>query len=196
MNQRLNEPKDTALLAISKVLPDRWLDDHWPMRRTQGRRQPLSVSAMVRIHLLTLIKALGSFNAAGKELHHNLDFRRFCRLAAGQGVPTPSYLSRLREAMGLELWLALHRHLLQAAATLSVPSPAGLLVPDATDLPAAVRRTSKKKTSPRCPDASAKPARRAARAAARAVSPIILWATKNTASMAWCTAGTSLSSCR
>jgi hypothetical protein len=196
MQQRQREPQDPELLAISKVLPDRWLEDRWPQRRTQGRRQPLPIAAMVRIHLLALIKALGSFNAACKELRHNTDFRRFCRLAPGQIVPTPSYLSRLREACGLELWHGLHRHLLKAVATLNPPSAAGLVVPDATDLPAAVRRTSKKKTNPPCRGASARRAPRVGRAAARAVNPTILWATKNTASTASCARPTGLRQCR
>ena len=191
MQRHLTEPKDPALFAISKALPDLWLVDRWPTRRTQGRRPPLAVATMVRIHLLSLIKALGSFNAACRELAHNVDFRRFCRVGPGQNVPTPSYLSRLREALGLELWRELHRHLLATVVTLAPPSPAGLLVTDATDLPAAVRRTSKKKTSRRWRGASGRPARRTARVQAKAASPTILSATKSTAYMAWSGAGTS-----
>ena len=59
---RINEPKDPALLIISKVHPDRWIDDQWPRPRRQGRHRPWATSQVVRLHLLTLIKGLGSFN--------------------------------------------------------------------------------------------------------------------------------------
>jgi hypothetical protein len=178
---RFNEPKDPELLTISKVHPDRWLDDQWPRPRHQGRYQPLATSQLVRIHLLTLIKALGSFNRACKELGHNTDFRRFCRLHRSQSAPTPGYLCQFREDFGPQGWTTLHRHLLGAVAQLVAPSPLGLVVLDSTDLPAAVRRTSKKKTGRRWPNASDRPAPIAERAAARAASPIILSATRNTA---------------
>lgn len=196
MQRRQKEPKDPELFTISRVLPDRWVEDRWPQRRTQGRRQPLAVACVVRIHLLALIKGLGSFNAACKELRHNTDYRRFCRLAGREVVPTASYLSRLRESLGLELWHGLHRHLLKAVATLNPPSAAGLVVPDATDLMAAVRRTSKKKTSPACRGAFVRPGRRVGRAAAKAANPIILWATKSTACMASCAMQSGLACCR
>jgi hypothetical protein len=134
-------------LRISKVLPDRWLDDQWPQPRRQGRRQPWPVSQLVRVHLLALLKGLGAFNRVCRELAHNVDFRRFCRVGPRQCAPTPSCLSQFREAYGTELWPRLHRHLLSAVVALCPPSAAGLIVLDSTDLPAAVRRTSKKKSA-------------------------------------------------
>jgi hypothetical protein len=177
---RINEPKDPDLLAISKVLPDRWLDDRWPHARRQGRYQPLATSQLLRIHLLTLIKALGSFNRTCKELGHNIDFRRFCRLHSSQPAPTARYLTQFRQTLGAQLWTDLHRHLLGAVAELCPPSPLGLVVLDSTDLPAAVRRTSKKKTGPRWLSVSSRPEPIVVRAVARVANPITLSATKST----------------
>lgn len=177
---RINEPQDPQLLVISKVHPDRWLDDQWPRSRSQGRYRPLATSQLVRIHLLTLIKALGSFNRACTELGHNTDFRRFCRLHPSQRAPTPGYLTQFREAFGPQGWTRLHRHLLGVATGLFPPLPLGPVVLDSTDLPAAVRCTSKKKIVPRWTSGSHKPARIAAPAAARAANPNTLSATRNT----------------
>lgn len=183
---RINEPQDPELRVISKVVPDRWIDDAWPRPQRQGRHRPLATSQLIRIHLLTLIKALGSFNRTCKELGHNTDFRRFCRLRRLGPAPTPGYLTQFRDGFGSSQWSVLQRHLLGAVAQLRPPSPLGLVVLDATDLPAAVRRTSKKKTAPPWPSGSSRPEPRAGRAAARAASPITSWATRNTTPAGWC----------
>jgi len=49
--KRCNEPNDPELYQISKVVPDRWLDERWPQNRweTVGRRRKLSTSQSVSI---------------------------------------------------------------------------------------------------------------------------------------------------
>jgi hypothetical protein len=144
---RQNEPIDPQLRAVSKVLPDRWLDERWPQRRAgrQGRWQGLRTSQLVRVHLLALIKALGSFNRACQELKHNVDFRRFCRLGPNDAVPTAGFLSKFRTRFGVAQWRQLHLAIVRVLG----PSVAGMVVLDSSDLPAAVRRTWKKKTDRR-----------------------------------------------
>ena len=107
---RYNEPKDPQLWRISKVLPDRCLDEKWPRRRTwrQGRWQGLRTSQLVRAHFLALIKRLESFNRACRELDHNVDFRRFCRLRVDDPAPTSYLLSAFRERFGGAGWTAPH----------------------------------------------------------------------------------------
>lgn len=147
---RDNEPNDPDLFRMSRVMCDRWVDERWPQRRgfRQGPWQKWRSSQLVRVHLLTLIKGLGSFNRACKELQHNVDFRRFCRVRPNELAPRPDALSRFRRFVGEEGWRSLHIELLRVVADLFSPSAAGLVLLDSTDLPAAVRRTSKKKTVP------------------------------------------------
>jgi len=144
---RRNEPRDPQLFAISKVMPDRVLDERFPQRRGvgSGRWREFKTSQLARMHLLTLIKGLRSFNRLCQELPHNLDFRRFCRLAPKQAPPTASCLAKFRAAFGCEGWRVLHRILLRALWQLAPASAAGIVVVDATDFPAAVRRTRKKR---------------------------------------------------
>jgi hypothetical protein len=145
---RINEPEDPVLRRISRALPDAWIDDQWPMRRTPGvtRWKESRTSQGVRLHLLTLIKGLGSFNAACREVARHTDFRRFCRMKPGAPSPSPGTLSKFRAEFGVDGW----RRLLFFLTTLLIPSvklsPVGVCVVDSTDLPAAVRHTWKKKT--------------------------------------------------
>ena len=178
---RYNEPKDPELFQISKVMPDRWIDANWPQRRGPGKGtwQTWRTSQFVRIHLLALVKKLGSFNRVCKELRHNIDFRRFCRLRSNDPVPSSAALSNFRGYIGLQGWQRLHAYLLGTIAELFVPSAAGIVVLDATDLPAAVRRTSKKNSVLRSRNASKQSVRLVAHVRARAASRITSLATRS-----------------
>jgi len=177
---RFNKPHDPLLRAIDAVIPDRWIDDRWPQPARQGRWAPLSTSRLVRVHLLVLLKSLGSFNRACRELRHNVDFRRFCRLRMANRPPTAGYLAQWRGSFAVEQWRDLHRHLLKAVALLFVPPVLGLAVVDSTDLPAAVRRMSKKKGLCRWPKEWHRSAPHAGLAAAKAVNPIGSSVSRNT----------------
>lgn len=144
---RHNEPHDPELRRLSKVLPDRWIDEQWPQRSSahQGQWQRLASSQLVRVHLLTLVKRLDSFNRVCRELGHNVDWRRFCRLSPGQAAPTAKMLSVFRERIQIHGCLQIQRTLLQAVGQLQPPPALGVVLADATDLPAAIRRSSKKK---------------------------------------------------
>ena len=172
LRARFNPPRDPLLHAIGSVLPDRWIDGQWPQPRRQGRWPSLSTSRLVRVHLLMLLKALGSFNRTCRELQHNVDFRRFCRVRMLDRAPTAGYLAQWRGTFGADQWRMLHRHLLQAVARRFVPSALGLAIVDSTDLPAAVRRMSKKKTARRWPKELNRLGPRVVLAVAKAVSPV------------------------
>ena len=171
LHVRFNSPRDPLLRAIGAVVPDRWIDDQWPQPRRQGRWPSLSTARLVRVHLLMLLKALGSFNRTCRELQHNVDFRRFCRLRMSDHAPTAGYLAQWRATFGVDQWRALHRHLLKAVAQLFLPSALGLAIVDSTDLPAAVRRMSKKKIARHWPKELSRWVPRVVLAAAKAASP-------------------------
>ncbi len=103
---RFNEPRDPELFRISKVVPDRWIDEKWPQHRWGrfGRWKRLRVSQIVRVHFLALLKHLSSFNCVCRELKHNIDFRRFCRLRGDDSAPTPRMLSDFRQLLGTSGW--------------------------------------------------------------------------------------------
>ena len=188
---RYNEPKDPELWRISKVLPDRWLDERWPQQCAprQGRWQGLRTSQLVRAHLLALIKRLTSFNRACRELDHNLDFRRFCRLRATDATPTAYLLSAFRERFGMAGWTALHQTVLRAVCRVKPPLATGVLLVDATDLPAAVRRTDKKKMDPHESSVAAGLGPAKGRGRRRAARRFTSTATRSIRFMAFCHGG-------
>lgn len=146
---RYDEPRDPDLLRISKVVPDRWLDEQWPQQCHSGRQGPrrrLTTSQLVRVHFLGLVKNLRSFNRSCRELRHNLDFRRFCRLRGDAPAPTPCMLASFRAWFGVRGWRRLHVCVLRSLAQLHEPSTLGMALVDGSDIPAAIRRTAKKKT--------------------------------------------------
>lgn len=145
---RIDEPKDPKLRQISRVIPDAWIDQEWPAKASphQRRLREYRTSQLVRIHLLLLIKRIDSFNELCAELVHNRDLRRFCRLSLRVPAPVPATLSKWREQFGFLGWRKLHTHLVRLVLNTYPAAPVGVLVMDATDLPAAVRRTRKKKT--------------------------------------------------
>lgn len=147
---RINEPKDPELFTVSKVVPDRWIDERWPMKTGSGstRVKRLSTSQLVRVHLLALLKGLGSFNRVSRELKHNTDFRRFCRLRKKEPAPAAATLSEFRDCFGLSGWRDLHVGCIGILCALFPPPALGVCVMDSCDLPVAVRRTWKKKTIP------------------------------------------------
>jgi hypothetical protein len=152
---RFNEPKDPELRKISLVLPDHWIDEQWPIKPYPGitRCKDFFTSQMVRIHLLTLVKRLGSFNREVKELQHNTDFRRFCRLRNRERPPAPATLSKFRSAFGAAGWRAVHLALIRSLTELFEPPRLGVVLLDSSDLPGAVRRAWKKKTTQPCASA-------------------------------------------
>ena len=144
--RRIDEPRMPDLRRFSKVIPDHWIDESWPQRRTcrQGRRLQFRASQCVRAHWLALLKNVGSFNRLCRELEHLTDWRRFCRLRAADSTPNAECLRAFRERFGLSGWRRLHVEAIAMLRALHPPDALGVLVVDSSDLPAAVRRTSKK----------------------------------------------------
>ena len=155
---RYNEPRDPELYKISKVIPDRWFDEHWPQRQFKGRGRwkQFPASRLIRVHLLVLLKRLGSFNRVCRALRYNLEFRRFCRLRSNDPAPTPRMLNEFREGVGLEGWREFHLCVLGCIRQIHALSPLGVVLVDASDLPAAIRRSAKKKTDRRWSNAESK----------------------------------------
>jgi len=150
--KRIDEPRNPKLRRISTVLPDRWIDEVWPMRERgrTGRHKAWKTSQLVRMHLLVLLKRLGSFNEISRELPYQRDLRRFCRLRHADSAPQPGTLSKFRARFGPADWAKLHGWALSRLVEWCGTPPVGVVVFDATDLPAAVRHTWKKKTTRSC----------------------------------------------
>lgn len=144
---RIDEPNDPELKWVSKMIPDGWIDEQWPMKSAwnASRCKDYRSSQLVRVHLLCLLKRLNSFNCVSRELAHNMDYRRFCRLRAKDPVPVAATLTKFRQQFRCSGWWKLHEHLVRCAVQCFGIFPFGIIVADATDLPATIRRTWKKK---------------------------------------------------
>jgi hypothetical protein len=180
---RYNEPRDPDLFGISKVVPDRWLDEQWPQQSHAGWQGPwrrLTTSQLVRIHLLALVKNLRSFNRTCRELRHNLDFRRFCRLRGSDTAPTPCMLASFRSWFGVRGWRRFHVCVLRSLAQIHEPAFAGVALVDGSDIPAAIRRTAKKKTGRRSKNDASRRGLAKGRDRRRADNPSSSRATRNT----------------
>jgi len=180
---RYNEPRDPDLFRISKVVPDRWLDEQWPQQSHSGRQgqwRRFTTSQLARVHLLALVKNLGSFNRTCRELRHNLDFRRFCRLCSGDPAPTPCMLASFRAWFGVRGWRRLHVCVLRSLAQLHEPAALGMALVDGSDIPAAIRRTAKKKTGRLSRNGAGRRVRARERDRRRADNPSTSRGTRNT----------------
>lgn len=182
---RIVEPKDPILNELSRVIPDRWIDEQFPQRTSsaQGRWRGLRTSQFVRVHLLVVAKAIASFNAVCSQLRHNIDYRRFCRLAANDNAPTKRQLSDFRTAFGPWQWYQLHVYVLRTIAQLYEISPPGIVVFDACELKAAVSFCLKKSSGTNASNKSALPlAFEQSRAGRHLGSPV----TRSTRPTGWC----------
>jgi len=182
---RHNEPRDPELFPISKVVPDRWLDEQWPQKadKRQGRWQGWRTSQLVRAHLLCLLKRQGPFNRLCRELKHNIDFQRFCRLKRNEAAPTAYALSAFRTRFGQKGWLEFHTYLIAVVTELLSPPVLSVVMVDASDMPGAVRKSGKKKRARRCRNEEKKLALAKEHGRRKADNPFSLKATKSTPCM-------------
>jgi hypothetical protein len=182
---RCNEPRDPELFPISKVVPDRWLDEQWPQKcsKGQGRWQGWKTSQLVRAHLLCLLKRQGSFNRLCRELKHNVDFQRFCRLKRNEAPPTAYALSAFRTRLGQKGWLEIHTYLIGVVTELLSPLVLSVVLIDASDMPGAVRKSGKKKMVRRSRNVGKTSAQARERGRRKADNQFSLKATKSTPCM-------------
>ena len=94
--QRFDE--DLILEKVSPHIPDEEKDFLFPYRNfnTQGRSKLFKTSQLYRVHILTLIKGITSFNKICSELKFRRSFRDFCGFKNKNSTPTNRILSDFR----------------------------------------------------------------------------------------------------
>src|ERR1700719_971796 len=75
------------LRLLSPYIPDSLINDLMPRHRGRGRRQQLSPAQLYRIHLLSVLTPVHTFNQLLRMLPEQREWRRFARLPNRQAVP-------------------------------------------------------------------------------------------------------------
>jgi len=137
---------DPALDRISMVIPDASINELFPANYPSKLGKPFSLTTAqyYRIHLLSLLKGITSFNRLCSELLYHQSYRRFSRIKSISKVPKPNTLSDFRLHLGSEAFGLINDILLKRFFSI-VPLPQVVIaVPDSTDLEASCSGRSKK----------------------------------------------------
>jgi len=145
-NARQRFDVDPILEKISPYIPDEEIDFLFPFRsyKTQGRLREFKASQLYRVHILTMIKGVPSFNKVCAEIKFRRSFRDFCHFKNKKSTPVKRTLSEFRDYLkpsGLEEITRLITLTFLNTAKLSRIKVA---VPDATDMPASCSGFTKK----------------------------------------------------
>ena len=132
------------LELLSPFVPDDYLDQRWPRRKTGGRRYGFCASQLWRLHLLALITPVHSFNLLMRMLPEQKAWRRFARLPNQEHVPDVRMMNAFREEIGVDGLRQINGQLLEPIiARVELSRGAAALI-DATDLPASCSGFKKK----------------------------------------------------
>jgi hypothetical protein len=137
---------DPALVRISRVMPDAAINEFFPTNYPGKKGNPfaLTTSQYYRIHLLSLLKGITSFNQLCSELLYHQSYRRFCHIKSVSQIPKPNTLSVFRSEIGSESFALINDLLLERLFSM-IPLPAvAVTVPDSTDLEASYSGRGKK----------------------------------------------------
>jgi hypothetical protein len=137
---------DPFLDRISMVIPDASINEFYPANYPSKLGKPfaLTTAQYYRIHLLSLLKGITSFNKLCSELFYHQSYRRFCHIKAISKVPKPNTLSDFRSHMGAEAFGLINDILLRRFfSVVSLPQVV-IAVPDSTDLEASCSGLGKK----------------------------------------------------
>ena len=129
---------DPVLEKISSHIPDDEIDFLFPFRKfnTQGRLREFKASQLYRVHILTMIKGVTSFNKVCDEIKSRRSFRDFCRFKNKKSTPTNHILSGFRDYLKPSGFDEITRLItLTFLNTVKLPV-IKVAVPDATDMPA------------------------------------------------------------
>jgi len=129
---------DPVLEKISSHIPDDEIDFLFPFRKfnTQGRLRKFKASQLYRVHILTMIKGVTSFNKVCDEIKSRRSFRDFCRFKNKKSTPTNHILSGFRDYLKPSGFDEITRLItLTFLNTVKLPV-IKVAVPDATDMPA------------------------------------------------------------
>lgn len=137
---------DPILEKISSHIPDDEIDFLFPFRNynTQGRLREFKTSQLYRVHILTMIKGLTSFNKVCAEFKSRKSFRDFCHFKNKKLTPTNRILSEFRDYLKPSGFEEITRLItLSFLNTVKLPI-IKVAVPDATDMPASCSGFAKK----------------------------------------------------
>ncbi len=129
---------DPVLEKISPHIPDTEIDFLFPFRKfnTQGRLREFKASQLYRVHILTMIKGVTSFNKVCAEIKSRRSFRDFCCFKNKKSTPTNHILSEFRDYLKPSGFEEITRLItLTFLNTVELPV-IKVAVPDATDMPA------------------------------------------------------------
>jgi hypothetical protein len=137
---------DPIFKKISPHIPDDEIDFLFPFRNynTQGRLRKFKTSQLYRVHILTMIKGLTSFNKVCAEFKSRKSFRDFCHFKNKKLTPTNRILSEFRDYLKPSGFEEITRLItLSFLNTVKLPI-IKVAVPDATDMPASCSGFAKK----------------------------------------------------
>lgn len=137
---------DPVLVKISSYIPDEEIDLLFPFRNynIQGRVREYKSSQLYRLHVLTMIKGIASFNKVCKEIKVTRAFRDFCHFKNKESVPVKRVLSEFRNYLKPHGFEEISR-LMTLSFLNTIPLPGmKAAVPDATDMPANCKGFTKK----------------------------------------------------
>ena len=132
------------LELLSPFVPDDYLDERWPRLKTGGRRYGFSASQLWRLHLLTLITPVHSFNLLVRMLPEQKAWRRFAHLPSQERVPDVRMMNTFREQIGVDGLREVNGQLLEPIIQRVDLSKGAAALIDATDLPASCSGFKKK----------------------------------------------------
>ena len=132
------------LELLSPFVPDDYLNEQWPHKKTGGRRHLFSAAQLWRLHLLVLVTPVHSFNLLLRLLPEQKAWRHFARLRSLTQLPDVRTMNAFREELQVSGLRKINSHLLTPLIeNLNLIQPAIALI-DATDLPAACSGFKKK----------------------------------------------------
>ena len=137
---------DPILEKISSHIPDDEIDFLFPFTNynTQGRLREFKTSQLYRVHILTMIKGVTSFNKVCAEIKTRRSFRDFCHFKNKKSTPIKRILSEFRDYLKPSGFKEITR-LITLTFLNTVKLPAiKVAVPDATDMPASCSGFAKK----------------------------------------------------
>jgi hypothetical protein len=137
---------DPILEKISSHIPDDEIDFLFPFRsyHTQGRLREFKTTQLYRVHILTMIKGVTSFNKICAEIKSRRFFRDFCHFKNKKSTPIKRILSEFRDYLKPAGFEEIARLItLSFLNTVKLPV-IKVAVPDATDMPASCSGFAKK----------------------------------------------------
>lgn len=166
----------TELLEVlSPLIPDAFINRSFLRRKTAGRPLAFSPSQLWRVHLLSLLTPVHSFNLLVKSLPEQRPWRLFAHLSHRERTPDVRMLNEFRTRFGVMGFRSVNEHLLEGILSNRKSILRSVALIDATDLQAST--TDKKKERRRVFGLLTKPA---LEPALSRLDPLgFLWVTKS-----------------